>query len=429
MFVARLIVFGFFISSVSTSVSVVVADDSEPAHRVVPDSRYVVERLEHLGSRLTFDEQGRVANIELWIPSGSALRAIGLLKCPRSIVLHGKVTRKHIELLSQVATLEYVCCASADMEGVDLAPLRDLPTLRALVLPRRVRNEDIALIAGIKSLEYLDVSLMRITDEGVAYLKGHQRLKEIDGLNGLGITDNAIFCLQQIPCLDRVNLSSTAISDAGMEHLVKIKQLKIAFLEHVAITDRGCRELAKMRGLEELSLVGTLITDKGMREIAKLSQLKTLRLPEGLSDRSGRDLQFLPNLVNLDMSRTTMGDVSLEVVKEAKNLQSLQVGLETTDKGLSLINSMKRLESLGLANSQISDEGLRYLVNIPNLKHVNLANTRITGRGIEILRPVLGKLESLDLFGTDISKQQFEVLKAIMPNRCRGPVPHLSDWR
>jgi internalin A len=63
---------------------------------------------------------------------------------------------------------------------------------------------------------------------------------------------------------------------------------------------------------------------------------------------------------------------------------------------------LERLQSLGLAGTQISDAGLKSLAGLKQLRTLNLAGTRITDVGLQELIG-LKQLQSLQLFNTHVT--------------------------
>ena len=140
--------------------------------------------------------------------------------------------------------------------------------------------------------------------------------------------------------LTELSLGHCAITDAGLEVLPTLQNLRSVSLNDTGITDEGLKQLARCANLRVLYLHRTRISDKGLRHLAGMSRLETLEL-----------------------SRTPI-----------------------TDAGLKELQGFKNLRQLGLSSSGITDEGLIELVSLSGLRELNLANTQTT----EIGRKVLG---------------------------------------
>jgi hypothetical protein len=64
-----------------------------------------------------------------------------------------------------------------------------------------------------------------------------------------------------------VVLSFTPITDAGLEQLKGLPQLKSLHLRATSVTDAGLMHLKGLTNLEELILNGTLVTDAGAKDL------------------------------------------------------------------------------------------------------------------------------------------------------------------
>ena len=80
------------------------------------------------------------------------------------------------------------------------------------------------------------------------------------------------------PNLRWLDLGGTAVTDAGLAHLVAMPNLTRLHLERTAVTDAGLTNLAGMQKLHSLDLYGTAVTDAGLESLQPLPQLKELYL-------------------------------------------------------------------------------------------------------------------------------------------------------
>jgi Domain of unknown function (DUF4129)/Leucine Rich repeat len=88
------------------------------------------------------------------------------------------------------------------------------------------------------------------------------------------------------------------------------------------------------------------------------------------------------------------------------NVESTQV----TDRALTAIAKMPRLEELDLSNNAITDDGVRALLGNRTIKTLWLnGNTKITDASLEVLSAML-RLEQIDVQGTAISEAGWEKL-------------------
>jgi len=78
--------------------------------------------------------------------------------------------------------------------------------------------------------------------------------------------------------LQFLEMGTSAVTDAGMQHLASFPQLRVVFLTGATITDAGAATLAQLQHLELIDLKGTAITDATLERLAGLPRLRWLRV-------------------------------------------------------------------------------------------------------------------------------------------------------
>lgn len=107
--------------------------------------------------------------------------------------------------------------AYSDLKLAELAPIA--LNIYALDLSRtKVKDADLAHLAGMKNLSRLILSKTEITDAALAHLSGNVALEQI-------------------------NLYNTMVSDAGLAHLQPLKSLKKVYLWQSKATEAGAKQL------------------------------------------------------------------------------------------------------------------------------------------------------------------------------------------
>ncbi len=93
------------------------------------------------------------------------------------------------------------------------------------------------------------------------------------------VTDDDLALLRGLePCLTRLDLSRTAVTDAGLRQVVSFGELDRLRLDQTAITDAGVEILSALDGITWLNLVGTSVTDACVDAIARLVDLEQVYL-------------------------------------------------------------------------------------------------------------------------------------------------------
>ena len=109
-------------------------------------------------------------------------------------------------------------------------------------------------------------------------------------------------------------------------------------------------------------------------------------------------------------------DRNLSQLSALKKLQQLQAGGSAiTDSGMETIAHFPKLTGLYLWNTQITSRGIRYLESTPLLERLDLTNAPIDDDAIETLGS-LKRLTCLDISGTKITEKGCEKLKAKLPD-------------
>lgn len=88
----------------------------------------------------------------------------------------------------------------------------------------------------------------------------------------------AVDGLPQPACDFGLSLCYTALPDAGLKEIAKLKSLRSLDVGCTGVTDAGLKDLAALQFLQCLSLKGTEVTETGLKELASLKSLRTLDL-------------------------------------------------------------------------------------------------------------------------------------------------------
>jgi hypothetical protein len=98
-------------------------------------------------------------------------------------------------------------------------------------------------------------------------------------LRGTKVTDADLEILKQLKSLQILNLSQTAITDAGLKPIEFLPKLQNPILP-VSITDAGLVNTKGFTQLEPLSLLSSQVSDAGLVYLKGLQKLKTLLLTD-----------------------------------------------------------------------------------------------------------------------------------------------------
>ena len=113
---------------------------------------------------------------------------------------------------------------------------------------------------------------------------------------------------EQITWLD---LGKTSVSDAGLESVGRLTNLKKLHLEKTTVTDDGLAHLTDLTQLEYLNLYGTGVSDSGLLHLSGLTKLRSLYLWQTNVTQEGiiRLKEEIPDLyVNTGWENSTSSD-------------------------------------------------------------------------------------------------------------------------
>jgi WD40 repeat protein/serine/threonine protein kinase/Leucine-rich repeat (LRR) protein len=272
------------------------------------------------------------------------------------------------------------------------------------------------------------------------------QVRSVD-LSGTAITDAGLTHLARVTSLEELGLSSTFVTDAGLIHLREMKNLKRLSLDGIKITGDGVKYLAELSSLEYLAMSTDLQRDRELEHLGRITWLTSLSLNHGrISDLGLRHLSGLTNLEHLGISATELTDAGLEHLTVHRNLQTLVLfRVRLGDEGaehLAKITSLTQLSldggNLPSPRTQIGDEHVLTLTgSLTKLSVLDLIKTQVTDKGLANLKN-LSRLKQLHLGGNGITDdglvhlaglRRLEELMINEPNVTDGGMVHLKDLR
>src|SRR5262249_42586881 len=127
-------------------------------------------------------------------------------------------------------------------------------------------------------------------------------------------------------------------------------------------TDKGYATLKELPHLRRLLLGKSEMTPASAKAVAQCKELRRLYLAgSGLTDAELASLKPLTSLVWLDISDNP----------------------QITDKGMTTLKSLERLQALYLGKTGITDKGLMELKSLDGLRSLNVVSTKVTGEAAE----------------------------------------------
>ena len=221
---------------------------------------------------------------------------------------------------------------------------------------------------------------------GVVTTDSDGRVVSVD-LRSSFITDSDMLRLAELRDLRRLDISLTRVSDQGLRALKTasaIEDLNLYFTEQIG--DEGTAIFRSWKHLKRLNLRGTKITDSTLEVLEGVLSLEWLDIGWAQVTDTGLDhLSSLTNLRALTMGGNKLTGAALQVLRQLPQLEYLDIG------------GTQRTDS-GLWSMLLTDEGVQAIASVAELRELRMAGTGITGRGITTLK-TLSNLERLNLQG------------------------------
>jgi hypothetical protein len=271
-----------------------------------------------------------------------------------------------------------------------------------------VTDTDLRRLNRFPSLNYIDLSLTHITDQGMQELKSLRGIVELNLYFAEYVTDEGLAAIKEWKKLKKLNIHGTKISDTTLEHISGIASLESVNVGSAMLTDVGLERLTTLPNLKELTMGGNELGDAGLQALRQIPTLTYL----DLSGRQGTDS---------NVWAIAMSDVGLEAVLTLKNLRELRFGctsigvgiegakfadvsaMSVTPNWLERMKSLSKLEKLKLQGcNRIGDDAIRTLIAMPNLREVDLKGTAVTEKGIAALRAA--KPNTVVYYGAFVAK-------------------------
>ena len=238
-----------------------------------------------------------------------------------------------------------------------------------------VTDSDLPQLAGLPHLAHLDLSLTRITDHGLQQLKNAPGVVELNLYYAEQITDEGMAAVKGWQKLKRLNLRGTKVTDTTLEHLAKVATLEALDIGFAQVTDVGLDRLTSLPNLRELVLGGNKLTDTGLQALRQLPGLTALSLGGAQRTDSG-------------LWSVSLTELGLDAIITLKELRELRLdGMPVTARWLEKLKALGKLERLSLQGCQrVGDDAAAALASWPSLRVVDLKGTAVTETGLAELR-------------------------------------------
>lgn len=274
-----------------------------------------------------------------------------------------------------------------------------------------------ARIGEQTSLESLALRNTLVGDQGVAQFKGLKSLRVIDLRVSPLVTDAAMETLLALPELRAVRLTGGNVTDAGIATLMDLPRLAELDVRNCrGVTKTGIEQLAGKKTLRMLKVGGPKIDDAVLDVVGRMDNLTGLSLDNcNVTDAGLSRLNKLPLTSFTVYQCSGVTDEGLDVLAAYEKLQHLTLR-DVPARGLALgqLAHPEKLLSLNMAQSGITDAEVAQLAKMTSLDSLNLSETSLTDVAVDTLSK-LTSLGQLVLTQTGISSEGMERLEKALP--------------
>ncbi|MDO4583146.1 MAG: hypothetical protein Q4D62_03480 [Planctomycetia bacterium] len=235
---------------------------------------------------------------------------------------------------------------NGSIDDASLKVLGNVPHLREINLTSTAISDDgLRHLAPLSELESLILISTRVRGTSFQYLENLRSLRELT-LTSSEFGDEGMERIGTMTSLEELRLDDTAITDQGMPYLEKLHELKLLNLQGSLISDQGLEAIAGLDQLLELYLGGTIpydglvyespISDAGLNLLQDLTELRILHLNDTqISDTGIPFLKKMKKLRELNLADTYITDASLPALRRLECLREVIVdGTEITISGI-----------------------------------------------------------------------------------------------
>jgi hypothetical protein len=184
-----------------------------------------------------------------------------------------------------------------------------------------------------------------------------------------------------------------------------VSQGELQIYNNTAITDAGMVQLREFPHLQLVSLLEAPVSDAGLENLQELKELKDIRIwaleyKGHITDAGLAHLKGLTQLMHLSLFGHQIEGDGLENLKGMSRLESIYLQYnKITDAGIAHLKGLKNLKKLTFTDDRITDAGLKDLKQMNQLEEFSFSSDLVTDAGIKDLQKALPKLKIERLSG------------------------------
>lgn len=196
--------------------------------------------------------------------------------------------------------IESLSLAGARLSPEQLDLISKYPNLHTLNLSGNyLSNQDLVSVASNKNIKVLDLSGSAFDNQGAEVLGSMQSLESLK-VDSYKLTDDFTKTIAGMPNLKSLSFdrhTDTAESLANIQQ-TNLTSLKPPLIFDSAEADKAAGYMSNMKNLKELNLSSTRMTDSGMEKLSQNSSIEKLNLSSSF-ELTGKSIDYLSRMSNL----------------------------------------------------------------------------------------------------------------------------------
>ena len=243
----------------------------------------------------------------------------------------------------------------------DLEHVARAKQLEYLKIPEHISDSGILHLVGLPNLKDLEFTkLPEVRGIGLASVAKAGKFRELD-LKQTGVSDEGLSHFADLVELRSLRLPRR-ITDAGLAHLKGLTNLENLDLNDTKITNDGLKHLSSLGNLQWLGVQDTRLTDEGLVHLRENSRLSAVsHLDSSLSESEVEDLVRQKGKYGLENRSLNVANETIEAVALSPNGNTLAIGTESGELKLVAVDTGKTRFTVEDGYSTGADLGFVFL--------------------------------------------------------------------
>jgi hypothetical protein len=283
----------------------------------------------------------------------------------------------------QLSQIEELQVGSVRLSDADLAIIGRMTGLKSLKIGyAKISSDGIAHLARLPRLESLTFESVTLNISRLKNSQGFGALKSLIVDRSPDVADDAILSFGSLPQLEDVNFQRTSVGDRGLARLLQSGKVRSLIIGEGQVTDGGMALLANHTAPGWLVLSHMPLTDAGLKALAG-KEFPTLILDHTeTTDEAFRELAEIKVLDFVSLSDTKITGTGASYLRGDQALAHLDLsGAALTPAGIAALAKVKA-SALDLSRTKIDDKQLMLFADTDKINSLNVAETQVTAEGV-----------------------------------------------